>query len=219
MPPTGTTILAVALAYLVGAVPVGVVVCRPFGVDPRRFGSGRTGGTNVYRAAGARAAVLTVLGDVLKGTAAVVLADRLVPGDGNAVATALAALAAIVGHNYSAFIRFAGGAGSTPNIGAFLALAPGPQWFAGAALVACAVWYLGRIASVASLTLAACLALACAWLVMTGARPPALMLYGLGQLVLVAWALRPNIARLRQGTELRVDRPAGRQAPPAAPAP
>lgn len=219
MPPTGMTLVAIAIAYLIGAIPVGVVVCRPFGVDPRRFGSGRTGGTNVYRAAGARAAVLTVLGDVLKGTTAVLLADRLVPGDANAVATALAALAAILGHNHSIFIRFAGGAGSTPNIGAFLALAPGPQWFAAAGLAACAVWYFGRIASVASLTLAACLALACAWFATTGARSPAILIYGLGQLALVAWALRPNIARLRQGTELRVDRPAGSESPPVTPSP
>jgi len=202
------TVVAVALAYLVGAIPFGIIVCRPLGIDPRRAGSGRTGGTNVYRAAGATAGVLTVLGDVLKGTLAVVAADRLVPGELNGAALALAALAAIVGHNYSVYIGFAGGAGSTPNIGAFLALAPNPLWFAAAAAVACAVWYKVRIAAVASLVLASCIFLATLWLVVDGARPPSLLLYGAGQLALVAWALRPNLARLRQGTERTVDRAA-----------
>ena len=67
-------LLAVLAGYLLGAIPFGVVVCRPLGKDPRRVGSGRTGGTNVYRTAGAVPAILTVLGDGLKGAAAVWLA-------------------------------------------------------------------------------------------------------------------------------------------------
>lgn len=206
MPEPVQLIVAVALGYLIGALPIGILVCRPLGIDPRRFGSGRTGGTNVYRAAGTRAAVVTVLGDVFKGTLAVLLADRLVPGDANGWATALAALAAIAGHNYSVFIGFAGGAGSTPNIGAFLALAPTPLWFVAAAAISCTIWFAMRIASVASLSLTVCILVACGWLIVNGDRPPELMVYAVGQLALIAWALRPNIARLIAGTEPRFSR-------------
>ncbi len=206
MPPFALALLAIILAYLIGAIPFGIVVCRPLGIDPRRVGSGRTGGSNVYRAAGAWAGILTVLGDVLKGTAAVMLANRLVPGDGGGLVVALAALAAIVGHNYSIYIGFAGGAGATPNIGAFLALAPNPLAVALAAAVAGLVWYRARVAAVASLTLAAGFLVATVWFVVDGSAPPSLLVYGLGQLALVTWALRPNIARLRAGTERTVDR-------------
>ena len=68
MPPLAWMLLAVGLAYLIGAIPVGIAVCKPLGVDPRLVGSGRTGGTNVYRAAGAWAGVLTVVGDVPAAT-------------------------------------------------------------------------------------------------------------------------------------------------------
>lgn len=181
-------------------------MCRPLGIDPRRVGSGRTGGTNVYRAAGPLAGILTVLGDVLKGALAVWLAARLVPGELNALAMAAAALAAIVGHNWSIYIGFKGGAGSTANIGAFLALSPSVWWFAAAALIACAVWYLVRVAAIASLTLSALILAACLAFVLRGDRSPAILLYGFGQLAIVAWALRPNIARLLRGEERSVDR-------------
>lgn len=207
MNPTLLTLLAVLVAYLLGSIPCGVWICRPLGKDPRKVGSGRTGGTNVYRTAGALPAVLTVLGDGLKGAVAVWLTLRLVPEPGSqqALATALAALAAIVGHNHSLFAGFAGGAGSTPNIGAFLALSPHPAWFLAAALIGAAVWKLSRMASVASLSLSVTLLLCCLWFVASGQRPPLLLLYGLGQLALVTWALRPNLRRLREGREIRVD--------------
>lgn len=197
--------LAILAGYLLGAIPFGVVICRPLGKDPRRVGSGRTGGTNVYRTAGALPAILTVLGDGLKGAAAVWLAARLVPGSAQPLAMALAALAAILGHNYSVYVGFAGGAGSTPNIGAFLALSPNPLWFLGAAVIGGLVWKFGRMASVASLSLSVVLLLSTLWLVYSGQRPPSLLVYGVGQLGLVAWALRPNIQRLLEGREIRVD--------------
>ncbi|HQZ70298.1 MAG TPA: glycerol-3-phosphate acyltransferase [Anaerolineae bacterium] len=198
-------LLAVLAGYLLGAIPFGVVVCRPLGKDPRRVGSGRTGGTNVYRTAGAVPAILTVLGDGLKGAAAVWLAIWLVPGAQQPLIVALAALAAILGHNYSVYVGFAGGAGSSPNIGAFLALSPNPLWFLGAAVIGGLVWKLGRMASVASLSLSAVLLLSVLWFVYSGQRSPALLVYGVGQLGLVAWALRPNIKRLLAGGEIRVD--------------
>lgn len=203
--PAGTLLLSTLLAYLIGSIPAGILVCKPLGKDPRRVGSGRTGGTNVYRTAGAAAGLLTVLGDVLKGSASVWLARALVPavGDAQGLAVALAALAAILGHNHSIYIGFRGGAGSTPNIGALLVIFP--LAFLPAALLAGGVWKRVRIASVASLTLSMTILLAMLWRVWSGDGSPWLLLYGLGQLALVAWALRPNIARLLAGNEIRVD--------------
>lgn len=206
--PIGNLLLSTLVAYLVGAIPFGILICKVLGKDPRQVGSGRTGGTNVYRTAGAAAGLLTVLGDVLKGTAAVWLAGRLVPAEGDALslAMALAALAAILGHNYSIYVGFAGGAGSTPNIGALLGIYP--PAFAPAAILAGLVWKIGRMASVASLTLSSVILITMLWAVYQGILSPYLLLYGLGQLLIVAWALKPNIQRLLEGREIRVDRPA-----------
>lgn len=193
------TFVAVLVAYLLGSIPVGVLVCRPLGRDPRSVGSGRTGGTNVYRAAGMPAALLTVGGDIGKGYLAVWLADRLVTGELGAWATALSALAVIIGHNYSVFAGFKGGAGSTPNVGAVLKIDP----LAGlAAFGVGAILLFGvHIASLASLTASVLILVIISWHVIDNVLPWPMLIYGVGQLVLVVWALRPNLARLRAGTE------------------
>jgi len=198
--------LAVLLAYLLGSIPFGILVCRFLGKDPRQVGSGRTGGTNVYRTAGIGAAVITVVGDVAKGYVAVLLAERLVPagtyGAFSGWAMALSALASIVGHNYSVFLGFRGGAGSSPNVGSLLALDP---LVCGVALVVAALaLVVVRIASVASMAVSAAVLVGISWMVVQGLLPPSTMVYGVGQLALVLWALRPNIARLRNGTERRI---------------
>ena len=198
--------LAVVAAYLIGAVPFGVLACLPYGRDPRQVASGRIGASNVYRTAGLVPAIVTLVGDVLKGTAAVWLAARLVPGEANGLAMALAALAAILGHNYSIYLGFRGGAGSSPNLGAALFYSP---WvFLAAVLIAGATWLMTKVASVASLVNSLLLLVGVAWLVIDGRHSPAALLYGVGQLALVAWALRPNIRRLLDGTERRVVRSA-----------
>jgi glycerol-3-phosphate acyltransferase PlsY len=198
-------LVAVLLSYLLGSIPVGVVLCRPLGKDPRQVGSGRTGGTNVYRTAGLVPAVLTIVGDIAKGYLAVALATWLVPGDDQVLTVALAALAAILGHNHSLFLGFRGGAGATPNIGAVLAIDPVVGLVA---LVVGAVGLLGvRIAAVATLATSVTILLGLAWRVVTAAGPydsPAILLYAVGQLSLIVWSLRPNIARLRAGTERRI---------------
>jgi glycerol-3-phosphate acyltransferase PlsY len=200
-------LLAVSAAYLLGAIPFGVVVCRPMGLDPRQVGSGRTGGTNVFRTAGMPAALITVTADILKGFVAVRIAAMLVPantyGGVSAWAMSLAALAVIVGHNYSVFAGFRGGAGSTPNIGALLAY--DPRVFVAAIVFSAVVLFGIRIASIASLALSGVIFLAISWRVIDGSSPPPALVYGAGQLLLLVWALRPNIARLRAGTERRIE--------------
>ena len=181
------------------------MVCRPLGKDPRQVGSGRTGGTNVYRTAGLVPAVLTIAGDIAKGWVAVALATWLVPGEGQVLTVALAALAAILGHNHSLFLGFRGGAGATPNIGAVLAIDPVVGLLA---LAVGAVGLLGvRIAAVATLSVSATILVGLAWRVVSAAGPyasPAILLYAVGQLALIVWSLRPDIARLRAGTERRI---------------
>ena len=93
-------ILAILLGYSLGSIPFGYLFGRLKGVDVRQYGSGRTGGTNVYRAAGTWVALLTGLFDVLKGVAAVLLARQFL---GSEVAAALAGAFAVCGHNWSIF--------------------------------------------------------------------------------------------------------------------
>ena len=119
--------IGAALAgYLLGSIPFGVLAGRFFGHrDPRAFGSGKTGATNVLRTLGPGPAAFVVVGDVLKGMAAVLLA-RLVffGGDSNvnvqATAEALAGFCAILGHNYSVLIGFKGGRGVLTGAGAMV---------------------------------------------------------------------------------------------------
>src|SRR5579859_6756659 len=117
--------LIAAVSYLVGSIPFGYLVVRTFsGRDVREVGSGRTGGTNAMRAAGLPAGVLTALLDTLKSAACVWLARLILPADTQVIGMVLAGLAAIVGHNYSVFLGFKGGAGGAPTVGAALAIWP-----------------------------------------------------------------------------------------------
>lgn len=121
---------AALAGYLLGSIPFGVLASRIFGSrDPRSFGSGKTGATNVLRTMGRGPAAFVVLGDVLKGVAAVLLARLLFFGghvDPNLQATgeAIAGFCAILGHNYSFLIGFKGGRGVLTGAGAMVVMAP-----------------------------------------------------------------------------------------------
>lgn len=111
---------ALPLAYLIGSVPFAVLVSRGMGLpDPRTFGSGNPGATNVMRTGSRKAAALTLLGDVGKGALVVMLA-RLAGLDADAVA--LCGLAAFIGHVFSVFLGFRGGKGVATAGGVLLAL-------------------------------------------------------------------------------------------------
>ena len=115
-------IVALAAAYLLGAVPFGYIIVRlTHGGDVRAAGSGSTGATNVTRAAGLKAGLLTYVFDVLKGLAAVFVM-RAVTDDPLWVGGAAAA--AIVGHMFPVFLGFKGGKGVATGVGAYLAIAP-----------------------------------------------------------------------------------------------
>ena len=116
--------LALLFAYLLGSVPFAVVVSRAFGLaDPRSYGSKNPGATNVLRSGNKAAAVLTLLGDALKGWMAVFLAQRFALEFGfTSGMVATIGLAAFLGHLYPIFLRFKGGKGVATAAGVLLAL-------------------------------------------------------------------------------------------------
>ncbi len=196
-----TLVLAGVLGYLLGSIPTGYLVVGALtGRDVREVGSGRTGGTNAMRAGGVRAFVLTGIGDMLKGFLAVLVA-RLLTGNW-ALAQAVAGVAAVVGHNWSIFLGFKGGAGTGPNIGVCIALWPlSALWLI--PLVPFGVFVVGY-ASVTSLVIALLIPGSLALRAGAGLSPWVFVGYGVAAAVTVVWALRPNIQRLIAGTEPRV---------------
>ncbi len=195
---------AVLAGYVIGSVPIGFLVARAHGVNILQHGSGRTGGTNVLRALGFGPAALTVLGDALKAVIAIALARHLLlTGE---LGAALAGAAAIIGHNWSVFLKFRGGAGGMSTAAGLIAL----NVYVGLPMliVAAIVFYLSRYASVATLT-ASVGGLAALTVILLAF--PALahwehLVYGFLTSLACVWALRPNIQRLFAGTERRVTR-------------
>ncbi|MFN0073661.1 MAG: glycerol-3-phosphate 1-O-acyltransferase PlsY [Chloroflexota bacterium] len=199
--PILATIVSVVLAYLLGAIPTGLVVARVYkNVDITRVGSQRTGATNVLRTLGPGAAAIVFVCDLLKGALAVLLAGLLTGGD--ALAASTAATAAVVGHCYSVFIGFRGGRGVTPGLGALLTLAPM------AALVAFALGGtligITRYVSLGSVIGAAGGGLALAVMAWVGTEPTAYALYGIVGSAFIIASHRDNIARIAAGTERRL---------------
>jgi glycerol-3-phosphate acyltransferase PlsY len=195
--------LATVVSYLIGSIPMGYLVIRlTKGDDIRNHGSGRTGATNAMRAGGLMVGTLTAIGDVLKGVTAIAI-TRLLTGN-TPVAEALAGIFVVVGHNWSIYINFKGGAGTAPNIGVCIMLWPlSALWLI--PLVPFGLFVIGY-ASVTSLTIAAVIPVTLAARACTGYSPWAHVAYGLVAAVAVVWALRPNIKRLIAGTEPRAPR-------------
>lgn len=122
------------MAYLLGSVPFAIVMSKLFGLqDPRQFGSGNPGATNVLRTGNKTAAALTLLGDAAKGWLAVWIALRL---DVDAATLALVAFAVFIGHLYPIFLSFKGGKGVATALGVLFAIQPG------LALATIATWIL-----------------------------------------------------------------------------
>lgn len=183
-------------AYLLGSVSFAIVVSRVLALpDPRSYGSGNAGATNVLRSGSKAAAVLTLLGDAGKGTLAVWLASQWSP---EPAILAAAALAAFLGHVYPIFHRFQGGKGAATAAGVLLGL----DWRLGAGTLATWLIILAflRYSSLASLVAAAFAALAAFVLLGMDAR----LLAVLAMAVLLVWRHRANIARLLAGTEPRI---------------
>lgn len=197
---TFPSLVVIASAYLMGSIPIGLLLVRvTTREDVRKIGSGRTGGTNVLRAAGPWVAALAVLGDGIKGLLAVLLARTTV---GSTTLGALAGVAAVLGHNYSIFIGFKGGAGTACTVGGAIGLWPwnGPIL---AGILAIAI-IATHHASVGSIVVAVLTPIIFALRASLTDAPWTYLIHGLGTATLTLWALRPNIRRLQQGDERRV---------------
>jgi glycerol-3-phosphate acyltransferase PlsY len=213
-------IAAWLLAYLIGSIPVGLVIVRlARGKDIRYWFSGRTGGTNVMRMAGFWAGLVTSVGDLLKGLAAVCLALTLTPK--SPWGEVVAGLLAIVGHNYSIYLirirngklELHGGAGGATSAGAALGL-----WWPWAGVIipfAVAVLFGIGYASVATMSIAFGAVVVFLWRALVGLSPWAYVVYGVGAELILLWALRPNIRRLLQGEERLVGWRAARKNRPS----
>jgi acyl phosphate:glycerol-3-phosphate acyltransferase len=187
------TALLVAIGYLCGSLPTGAWFGRRAGVDVRRRGSGNIGATNVARTVGAGAGLLTLVCDIAKGSVPTLLAGTFTP-DQNWLAV-LVGIAAVVGHVFPVFSRFAGGKGVATGFGVFVPLAPAAAMASLVAFLAVAFWT--RYVSVAAMLAAATLPLAC--VALRYATP-----IWAGALVIAAIILvrhRANLSRLRKGLE------------------
>jgi glycerol-3-phosphate acyltransferase PlsY len=186
----------VLLGYLLGSLPFAVIVSKAFGIaDPRTFGSGNPGATNVLRSGNKLAALLTLLGDALKGWVAMWLARKL---GADVLGVAASGVAAFIGHVFPLFLKFKGGKGVATALGV---LAGFDGWLA---LICAGVWLLTaivtRYSSLAALVAAIAAPITTAWL-------------GVGNEALVAITAmcgvlilrhRDNIKRLLAGTEGRL---------------
>ena len=198
---------AVVLGYILGSIPFGLLIVKlKTGKDIRNVESGRTGGTNVVRAAGLGAGLLTAILDILKGAAAVWIAQTISPE--NHFIHVLAPLAAILGHNNSIFLaerdengtlRLRGGAGGAPALGGAMGL-----WlpmFPIVVAVGGIVWLTLGIASVATMTVPLVVIIVFAIRAVLGQQEATDIWYGVIAEILLIWALRPNIQKLLAGKE------------------
>jgi glycerol-3-phosphate acyltransferase PlsY len=197
--PVMLVVAAVVVGYLLGSFPSGYLVSKLWGVDILRHHSGRTGGTNVFRVLGLLPALLTGALDVGKGALAVWVAGQI---SGLPVAEVLAGAAAILGHNYSFALRFRGGAGVGTSLGGLCVI----YWPAGVGLIILLVLVIAvtRYASVGSLTVLTLMPFVLLILSLAGILASIYILYGVLAWIIIVNAHRPNIQRLRQGTERRL---------------
>jgi acyl phosphate:glycerol-3-phosphate acyltransferase len=207
-------LLAILVGYIMGAIPFGFLFVKwTKGVDLRDVGSGRTGATNSMRAGGPALFILTFCMDVFKGFAAVWLARWItgsnVPAAWLPWAEALAGTASVIGHNWSIFLKFGGGAGTGPNVGWVTAI-----WWPMILitfLFGAPTLYFTGMASVASLAVAATIPITFGIRYFTGLDTTlAYFIGGLLTLAIVTFALRPNIKRILAGEE-RVVGPAAKR--------
>lgn len=203
-------IVLMLVGYLLGSIPFGLIIVKlKTGKDIRSVESGRTGGANAMRAGGFSVGIMTAICDILKGAVAVWIAQAVAPA--NAWAHILAPIGAILGHNYSIylpefdenrrFVRLRGGAGAAPALGGAIGMW-WPSLFIIIPIGAVVFFVLGY----ASLTT---ISVGISTLLIFGI--PALLgwpnsswidtFYGVVSVVLLVWALRPNIQKLMNGTE------------------
>lgn len=191
------------LGYVVGSTPTGLIAGKLKGIDIRKHGSGNIGATNVVRTLGKRTGILVLLCDILKGMIPVFMAQSLAPD--NTKIHIAAAVATILGHNYTFWLKFKGGKGIATTAGAMLPLVPVALLFAVTGWIF--FFKVTRYVSVGSLVAAAVIPVvefsrAC----LTGRWDWPLLIFSLIISLLAIWKHRGNIQRLINGTESRFDK-------------
>ena len=195
-----TTLIFVVCAYLIGSVSFAVLMSKAFGLaDPRTYGSGNPGATNVLRSGKKAAAVLTLLGDAGKGWLAVFLAIHFAPHDGQGLLiVALVALAVFIGHVFPVFLKFQGGKGVATALGVLLALS---GWMGLAVL---GTWLLVAVVFRYSSLAALIAAVAAPIYAMLLHLRPELVLATAVMSMLLIWRHKNNIHNLLTGKESKI---------------
>ena len=220
---TATGIIILIISYLIGSVPFGLLLVKiKTGQDVRQIQSGRTGGTNAMRAAGFWVGFATAILDLLKATCCALLAKWIVPD--MFWIHVFAPLMAILGHNYSIFLaerdqngkfKLHGGAGGASSAGGAMGLWPPVLLFI--LPIALIILYFIGYASLATLSAPFITTIVFAILAWMGKLPWQYVVYGILAELILAWALRPNIKRLLNGTERLIGRRAKRARPAESP--
>lgn len=195
-----TTLIFVVCAYLLGSVSFAVLMSKAFGLaDPRTYGSGNPGATNVLRSGKKAAAVLTLLGDAAKGWLAVFLAIKFAPHDGDGLLmVALVALAVFLGHVFPIFLKFQGGKGVATALGVLLALS---GWMGLAVL---GTWLLVAVVFRYSSLSALIAAVAAPIYAMLFQLRPELVFATAIMSMLLIWRHKNNIQNLMTGKESKI---------------
>ncbi len=200
----------VVFGYLVGSIPCGLVVGKIRGVDVREYGSGKIGATNILRTVGVGAGLVVLGCDLAKGVAAVMFARFLLHAP---LAEMVAALLAIVGHNWPVYAKFRGGRGVSTGLGGLLTMSP--LVTLGSAIIAVSAIGISRYVSLGSVLGAATALLLMVALTIMGREPWPYLIYALVGAPLIILQHRDNIGRIWVGTERKLGQRADRQTDPS----
>ncbi|GEM48070.1 glycerol-3-phosphate 1-O-acyltransferase PlsY [Deinococcus cellulosilyticus] len=191
-------ILVLLLSYLFGSIPIGLLIARLYNIDITKVGSGNIGATNIQRNLGWGPALVVLAFDIFKGGIVLYLAKMLGMSD---FYLAACALAAVLGHNYSIFLKFKGGKGVATSIGTLLVM--NPLIGLGTVVIAVGIMYLTRFVSAGSMMGG----IAAVLLLLYHGDPLWQVVTATGLALLILWTHRDNFQRLQAGTERRLGSP------------
>ena len=202
----------ILLGYLIGSIPFGLIIGKlRRGIDIREYGSGNTGFTNVLRTIGVKEGAVTLVADIAKGAIPALLGGTII-GDSTAEiggltfddqgAQVVAALAAVIGHNWSVYLKFQGGKGVDTSTGGLLAISP----VAGLICMAIAISTMlkSRYVSLGSIVGGCCSIIVLAPMVAQDYEPVEYLVYAVIVALIIILRHRDNIERLRNGTEIKI---------------
>ncbi|MFO8101944.1 MAG: glycerol-3-phosphate 1-O-acyltransferase PlsY [Dehalococcoidia bacterium] len=210
----GEVIGIVALGYLLGAIPFGLIVGRLVkGIDIRQYGSGNIGFTNVLRTVGVKSGIITLLADIAKGAVPALLGGIIIGGNTADIGgltfddqggQVVAGIAAVVGHNWSVYLKFGGGKGVDTSLGGLLAMSP----LAGVICLLIGVGTIvkSRYVSLGSMVGGCSSIIVLAPMVAADYAPLEYLVYGVIVTVLIILRHRDNIRNLRAGEERKIGR-------------